>query len=192
MSKRVIVISGLPRSGTSMMMQMLEAGGIEIGTDNRRKPDIHNPKGYYEIEKIKDLKNDSAWIQNMCGKAIKVISHLLYYLPLTLQYSIIFMQRDMQEILISQRKMLNRLGRDNGTVNDGSLAKKFETHLQKVNQWMKNQKNIDFLYINYNTLLVNSSPSIENIQKFLCRPVALDRMESIINLDLYRNRNPES
>jgi len=106
MTQPVIIASGLPRSGTSMMMQMFAAGGIDICADNRREPDTDNPKGYYEFEKVKELQNDSAWVHTMRAKAIKVISFLLYYLPVSLRYKVIFMQRDMQGIVFSQKKCL--------------------------------------------------------------------------------------
>ena len=101
----IIIVSGLPRSGTSLVMSMLLAGGIDIVSDNIRKPDIDNPKGYYEYEKVKTLHKDATWLSEAKGKSIKIISHLLYSLPETLTYKIIFVNRDIQEILASQGKM---------------------------------------------------------------------------------------
>ena len=120
--KPVIIVSGLPRSGTSMMMKMLAAGGIEIHTDHLRKADEDNPQGYYEVELVKHLQHDSAWLHHMKGKAVKIISFLLYYLPLTLRYQIIFMQREMQEILMSQKKMLERSGHSPDREQDDSVV----------------------------------------------------------------------
>ena len=104
----IILVSGLPRSGTSMMMQMLEAGGIEVVVDDIRKADQDNLKGYYELEKIKKLDQESSWLDSAYGKAIKVISIWLYHLPKDKKYKIIFMKRDMAEILASQMKMLKK------------------------------------------------------------------------------------
>ena len=111
----VIIVSGLPRSGTSMMMRMLEAGGVNLVVDNVRGADDDNPKGYYEDERIKNLKEDNSWLDELNDKAIKIISLLLYHLPKTKEYKIIFMLRDMKEILSSQKKMLER---QNGTSDD--------------------------------------------------------------------------
>src|SRR5438132_3246059 len=112
MDSAIIIVSGLPRSGTSLMMQMLDKGGVEVVTDHVRTPDIDNPRGYYEFEKAKKIKEDASWLPEMRGKAFKMVSQLLYALPPTEQYRIIFMERNLDEILLSQEKMLKRLGRN--------------------------------------------------------------------------------
>src|SRR5512136_2813877 len=108
----VVVVSGLPRSGTSMLMKMLEAGGLTLVTDGQRTADEDNPKGYYEVERVKDLANetDRAWLNAARGKGIKVISYLLKSLPADLNYKVLFIRRDLDEILASQKKMLARRG----------------------------------------------------------------------------------
>ena len=110
--KPVIVISGLPRSGTSMMMQMLYAAGLPVITDQLRTADEDNPKGYFEIERIKGLyqENDKSWLVDYKGKAVKIISFLLLHLPAKINYKVIFMERDLDEILASQKKMLQNRG----------------------------------------------------------------------------------
>ena len=107
----IIVVSGLPRSGTSLMMQMLDQAGIEVVTDNIRQADRDNPRGYYEFERVKKMKEDASWLPQLRGKAVKMISQLLYDLPESKQYRILFMERDFDEMLLSQEKMLARLGR---------------------------------------------------------------------------------
>jgi hypothetical protein len=188
MKRALIIVSGLPRSGTSMLMKMLEAGGVEIVTDNLRKPDHDNPKGYYEYEKVKQLQKDSAWLYTMHGKAIKVISFLLYHLPVSLPYKVLFMQRNMQEILTSQKKMLDRLGQQNDTVSDSALAQKFETHLQKITKWITTQKNMDCLSVNYNKILEDPATGASEIQHFLQQPLNIENMVSAVDPSLYRNR----
>ena len=109
----IVVVSGLPRSGTSMMMKMLEAGGIPPVTDELRTADDDNPKGYYEFERVKQMdKGDTAWVADAQGKVVKVISALLKHLPSSHNYQVIFLRRHMSEILASQRKMLIRRGED--------------------------------------------------------------------------------
>src|SRR5713101_4497721 len=108
--EEIIIVSGLPRSGTSLMMQMLENGGVEVMTDNTRTADTDNPRGYYEFEKVKKIKQDSSWLPLTRGKAFKMVSQLLYDLPPGERYRIIFMGRDLDEVLLSQEKMLERLG----------------------------------------------------------------------------------
>src|SRR5438445_13894335 len=105
----IIIVSGLPRSGTSVMMQMLENGGVEVLTDNLRTADTDNPRGYYELEPVKRIKRDASWLPQTRGKAFKMVSQLLYDLPPGESYRIIFMERDLDEVLASQEKMLRRL-----------------------------------------------------------------------------------
>src|SRR5438067_12425110 len=109
MDSEIIIVSGLPRSGTSLMMQMLQRGGVEIVTDDVRTADVDNPRGYYELEKVKKIKQDASWLPQARGKAFKMVSQLLYDLPGGETYRIIFMQRNLDEVLLSQDKMLERL-----------------------------------------------------------------------------------
>lgn len=190
-SNEVIIVSGLPRSGTSMLMNMLHAGGVEIVTDNIRQADHDNPKGYYEYEKIKHLQKDASWIHQMRGKAIKVISFLLYSLPVSLRYKVIFMEREMQEILASQKKMLERSGQPSDTATDKALAEKFSTHLDKVTAWLAEQKNMKCLFVNYNHILQEPLSGAQNIQQVLNRPLNIESMVSVIDPSLYRNRSQE-
>jgi len=134
----ITIVSGLPRSGTSMMMRMLEAGGMEIVMDG---PDEDNPRGYYEFEQVKKIKEDSSWLEDCKGKAVKMVSMLLYHLPEKYHYKIIFMQRDMQEMLTSQALMLKRLGKEDEGISDEVIAEKYEKHLKKIDIWLKIQPN---------------------------------------------------
>src|SRR5438876_12209503 len=111
MTAEIIIVSGLPRSGTSLMMQMLDSGGVEVVTDHVRAADTDNPRGYHEFEKVKRIKQDASWLPLTRGKALKMVSQLLYDLPPGENYRIIFMERDLDEVLRSQEKMLERLNR---------------------------------------------------------------------------------
>ena len=188
MSKPVIIVSGLPRSGTSMMMKMLESGGLRILSDNRRKPDEDNPRGYYEYEKVKDLKKDSTCIYEMEGKVVKVISMLLYYLPPGMDYRIIFMQRNMREILDSQGRMLERLGKPRKKSDDDHLEKGFEEHLNKITDWLADQENMDCMFINYNKIFDDPLLFCARIQDFVGEGLDIKAMSGAIDPSLYRNR----
>jgi hypothetical protein len=184
----VVIVSGLPRSGTSMMMNMLAAGGIEIATDHTRQADDDNPQGYYELEQVKHLQTDARWMHYMRGKAVKVVSSLLYYVPLSLPYKIIFMRRQIDEILASQKKMLDRLGEDSNTVSDDVVRQKFETHLQTIQAWIAARKNMDCLYVDYADILKDPIAGSQVVQAFLGQPLQIEAMAAIVDPDLYRNR----
>src|SRR5688572_12632893 len=111
----VIVVSGLPRSGTSMMMRMLEAGGIPILSDGERPADVDNPFGYYEDARVLDLagRPDRRWVAQARGRALKVVSHLLAHLPHENVYDVILMRRELGDVIASQNRMLERLGEPN-------------------------------------------------------------------------------
>ena len=184
----VIVVSGIPRSGTSMVMKMLSAGGVEIVTDNLRKPDIDNPEGYYEFEKVKRLKDDCSWLSDSKGKAVKIISHLLYYLPNSFDYKILFVRRKMEEILASQRKMFERLQKAPDKIDDLVLSRKFNVHLANIQRWIKGKNNMECLNLNYGETIRDPIGQAKKIVGFLGRSLSVDAMTGVINPDLYRNR----
>ena len=185
----ITVVSGLPRSGTSMMMKMLEAGGIPPVTDNLRTADEDNPKGYYEFERVKQLtKGDVAWLADAPGKVVKVIAALLPYLPATYRYRVIFMQRDMTEVLASQRQMLVRRGEDPNKIPDEVISKLFEKHLRQVNDWVAQQSNVERLDVNYNEMLKNPAPFIAQINAFLGGKLGTAQMAQVVDPSLHRQR----
>src|SRR5713101_7433843 len=140
MNSEIIIVSGLPRSGTSLMMQMLDNGGVAVLTDNIRAADTDNPRGYYEFEKVKKIKQDSSWLPETRGKAFKMVSQLLYDLPTSERYRIIFMERDLDEMLISQEKMLKRLNR--AAVPRDDMKRFYNLHLNKLREWLSQQNTI--------------------------------------------------
>ena len=184
---RLIMVSGLPRSGTSMMMKMLEAGGIPPLTDQIRAADDDNPKGYFEFERAKKLREgDSAWLPEAENKAVKVISALLQHLPSTRHYNIIFLRRAMPEILASQKKMLINRGEDPDKVSDSDMAELYQKHLSQVTHWLAAQANIDVLYLDYGAILKNPGPVPEQLARFLGRDLDLQAMAAIVDPILYR------
>lgn len=184
----IVVVSGLPRSGTSMMMKILEAGGLEIVTDNIRLADDDNPRGYYEFEKVKKLSKDSSWLSTCNGKAVKVISQLLYGLPGNYMYKILFMERKMEEILASQRAMLERLGQVGAGISDELLAEKFRAHLQKIDVWLAEQENMQVLYVSYNEILEDPPMHLAEVNRFLGGVLDGAGMAGSVENSLYRQR----
>jgi hypothetical protein len=185
----VTVVSGLPRSGTSMMMKMLDEGGLPPLTDGIRSADKDNPKGYYEFERVKKLVDgDTGWVAQAQGKAVKVIAALVQYLPPDYAYKMIFMQRNMDEILSSQRQMLIRRGEPTDTVDDGELGTLFQKHLDQVTAWIALQPNIDSLYINYNEVMADPGRHAQTISQFLGGTLDAEKMAQVIDPSLYRQR----
>jgi len=188
----ITIVSGLPRSGTSMMMKLLEAGGLPPLTDNIRTADEDNPKGYYEFERVKQLpKGDVAWLPDAQGKVVKVIAALLPSLPGGYDYRVIFMQRAMPEVLASQRQMLIRRGEDPDKIPDEAMAKLFEKHLRQVDDWIKQQPNVERLDVNYNDMLKKPQPFIEQIAAFLGKRLDRAKMAAVVDPSLHRQRKPE-
>jgi LPS sulfotransferase NodH len=188
-NQAITVVSGLPRSGTSMMMKLLEAGGLPPLTDNIRTADEDNPKGYYEFERVKQLpKGNVAWLPEAQGKAVKVIAALLPHLPAGYQYRVLFMQRAMPEVLASQRQMLIRRGEDPDKIPDDLIATLFEKHLKQVNDWVSQQPNVTRLDVNYNEMLKNPQPFIEQINGFLGNQLDTARMATVVDPSLHRQR----
>ena len=188
-SDTIVVVSGLPRSGTSMMMQMLEAGGMDVLTDGRRTADEDNLKGYYEFEKVKSLKTDNSWLPRAAGKAVKIISELLRHLPGTHSYRIIFMRRAMEEILASQDRMLIRRGVvQSAQADHEEIARIFRKHLQQTETWLSGQPFIQTLYSDHRQVLANPPREAARINAFLNNRLDEAAMAAAIDPSLYRQR----
>ncbi len=185
----VVVVSGLPRSGTSMAMKMLEAGGMELVVDHVRTADEDNPKGYYEDERVKDLADaeDTGWVREARGKAIKVVSPLLNHLPGDARYKVIFMRRDLEEVLASQAKMLDRRGEEHEAA-DGDMIRMYRGHLDKVVFQLRFRENFDALYLDYPDVVSNPRAAAEQIADFVGRGLDVEKMVAVVDRSLYRNR----
>lgn len=184
----VTIVSGLPRSGTSMMMSMLQAGGMPILADNVREADDDNPKGYYEFQRVKQIEQDCSWLEDAKGRAVKMISALLQHLPPAYTYRVIFMQRRIEEILASQRLMLIRRGEPTDAVSDVELAEVFRKHLRQVGRWLDEQPNISVLYVSYQRVLQDPIGEANRLNQFLGSALDVDRMVSAVDTSLYRQR----
>jgi len=189
----VNIVSGLPRSGTSMMMKMLEAGGIDPLIDNVRKADIDNPKGYYEFERVKQIKDDQGWLEDAKGKVVKMVSMLLMDLPEGYHYKIVFMRRELSEVLASQRKMLNRIEGPQPTgeeaeAEDRIMTNNYRQHLIKVHFAMEKRSDVELIYVKYNDFLANPTPHVETVAEFFNGELDMEKMAEVVDPSLYRNR----
>jgi hypothetical protein len=191
MNSRITIVSGMPRCGTSMMMKMLEAGGLEPVTDQERRPDIDNPLGYYELEKVKKIAADASWLPDARGKVFKMVSSLLRFLPAGFDYDIIVMKRNMQEMLASQAKMLERLGTGGGQVDDRKMAALFQRQIQDVDQWLAGQPNVRTLEVQYNDVIADAAGHARRIAAFLAPgsdSLDPEAMARVVTPELHRNR----
>lgn len=188
--EKIVIVSGLPRSGTSLMMSMLDAAGYPPMQDYIRTADADNPKGYYEYERVKQMpEGDTEWLKDAKGKAVKVITALLQHLPKRYQYDVIIMRREISEILASQRKMLERRGEDPDKISDSEMADLFTRHFGEVMDWVKAQKNIRFVEISFNHLLEAPEEQLERVNQFLGGELDTSAMLAKIDQKLYRQRS---
>lgn len=187
----IIVVSGLPRSGTSLMMQILEKAGLPLLTDQLRTADLDNQRGYYEYEPVKFMKaGDLTWLELAKGKVVKVISHLLAYLPSSYPVKVIFMLRDLSEVVASQDHMLKNRGEvEKTTVGDGELVRIFEKHLQDIKSWIAQQPKIEVVYIDYNHLMQDPSTALAPLEGFLGINVTAPGVLSVVDPKYYRQRS---
>jgi adenylate kinase len=187
--KKIIIVSGLPRSGTSMMMKMLAEGGLPAVMDSLRQADEDNPNGYFEIESSKSLKDgDKKWLYDAHGKVVKVISYLLEFLPEDLSYDVIFMEREISEVLASQQKMLQRRN-ETSALTDAEMEAQFREHLRAVKYWTARKSNIRILFVKYNQMVEAPETLCRSIVDFLEIPLDLKAMQSVPSQSLYRNRS---
>ena len=189
----ITVVSGLPRSGTSMAMKMLEAGGMAVLTDGARQADEQNPNGYFELEAVKglDKSGDAPWLLEARGKAVKVVSHLLTWLPETYDYRVIFMERSLDEIITSQNKMLDGRGHaaDAGDVDRAKAS--FERHLDQTRRFLATRSCFRTLTVNYSETVRQPQAAAERIAAFLETDLDVAAMAAVANPALYRNRTDQ-
>jgi len=185
----ITVVSGLPISGTSMMIKMLEAGGLPPLTGNLRAADDDNPKGYYELERVKKMPDGViSWVEDAKGMAVKVISALLEHLPPAYTDRVLFMQRKIDEILASQKQMLVRSGKSTDQVSDEQLSEMYGKHLAKVNAWLDEQTKFSVIYLDYNAMLVDPTKYARQVNQFLDNSLNTQEIAGIIDPNLYRQR----
>lgn len=184
----ITIVSGLPRSGTSLMMQMLNAGGLPVLSDGEREADTDNPRGYLEWERIKQLPKDPTLIAEAEGKVVKVISQLILSLPAGHEYRVVFMQRPLPEVLKSQDEMLRRRGTSESNADTSAIEHAFQRHLIEVNKWLADKANVQVSRVHYHRVLREPKAVAEEVAAFLQVPLDIEAMVQQVDGSLYRNR----
>jgi len=183
----VTIVSGLPRSGTSLMMRMLEAGGLPVLVDNLRAADVDNPRGYYEFEPVKRLKDDPGWVAQAAGRAVKMVYLLLLDLPPGHRYRVLFMRRNLDEVLASQKAMLDRLGKSS-PLDDERMAALFRDQIARFESWVQGRPEFRVLDVSYNAMVTDPAPLAAEVDRFLGGGLDLAAMAGVVDPTLYRNR----
>lgn len=185
----VVVVSGLPRSGTSMVMNMLAAGGLELLSDGARAADQDNPRGYFELERVMALAEDRdrSWLRAARGKGVKIISHLLKHLPRENDYRVILVERALPEVIASQNRMLSNRGEHN-PVDDQATADLYAKHLVSIRGWLSLQANCRLLNIQYRAAVEEPHTVAVALADFVGSGLDAARMAAAVDATLYRNR----
>ncbi|MCB0435709.1 MAG: alkaline phosphatase family protein [Mangrovimonas sp.] len=181
---QIVIVSGLPRSGTSLMMQMINKGGIEALTDDKRQADISNPKGYYEYEPVMALHKDNSWLHKAQNKSLKVVAPLLKFLGPKYRYKVIFMNRDLGEVVKSQQKMIGK----NTESLPVKLFQSYTKHLNQVEVWKEKTPNVELIYLDYKEVLTQTDQAIDKVAKFIGVEMNKEAMKRCIDTSLYRNK----
>ena len=189
MQNAITIVSGLPRSGTSMMMQMIAAGGVAPLVDNVREADIDNPRGYYEFEAVKQVKEDQSWLDEAQGRVVKMVYRLLYDLPPHYSYRVVFMRRDLDEVIASQEEMLRRLGKASDAVPAQQMAGIYRRQLADVAAWLQQQPNFEALDVEYRDVIANTESVVERLNAFLGGGLDTAAMLRVPDRGLYRQRS---
>ena len=184
----VTVVSGAPRSGTSLMMRMLAAGGIPALTDGQRPPDAHNPHGYFEYSPVKRLAEDASWIEAARGKAVKIIYRLLAHLPPRMSYRIVFMQRDLEEVFASQRDMLRAQGDAAASQESACLIPAMAAELRAVKDWLPHQPNMSVRAVPYADVVREPVAWSSEVSRFLGGDLDEAALAAVVDASLYRHR----
>ncbi len=185
----VTVVAGLPRTGTSMMMQMLVAGGLVPLTDGKRVADADNPRGYLEYEPATRLRDDASWVPQAKGKVVKIVAQLLPFLPPPLHYRIIFMHRNLQEVIASQQTMLERQGKAKGTLGPAELAAVLDRQAGDVARVMAARPHVRVLHLDYRKVVRQPAEAARRLNVFLGGKLNVDAMVAAVDPALHRQKD---
>ncbi len=183
----VTLVTGLPRSGTSLMMQMLVAGGLPALQDSHRPADEDNPRGYLEFAPAKNLRGDASWMPHGKGRVLKLVAQLVPFLPSGQSYRIIFMERSLDEVLASQRVMLDRHDRKGAALQTDQLKSAYQKQLDAVNA-MLDQAKANVLRVSHAEAIAKPREIAARVTSFLGLPLDLDAMQAAIDPSLHRQR----
>lgn len=181
---QIVLVSGLPRSGTSLMMQMLDKGGVEALVDGKREADDSNPKGYYEYEPVMSLHRDNSWMKKTKNKSLKVVAPLLKHIDPQFRYKIIFMKRDLNEVVKSQQKMI---GKSTDTLPI-TLLNSYQEQLNHIEVWKEKEPGVELIYIDYKEIIENPDKMSEKVENFIGKKLNKEKMAACVDKSLYRNR----
>ena len=182
------IVTGVPRSGTSLVMQMLAAGGHPIASDGVRGADPDNPRGYFELEAAKRLERDASWLQPLAGRALKLLPTLVPSLPPELRYRVLLVRRRLDEVLDSQRAMLARRGETTTPAEDARLRPAFTAQLARLEAWLAAQDGLVWLRIDHAELLGQPVRAAERLAGFLGGGLDARAMATCIDPALHRQR----
>jgi hypothetical protein len=184
----IYVVSGLPRSGTSMAMAILQAAGLPLFSDGSRLPDEDNLGGYFEHEAVKRIRSDNSWLSQALGKVVKVISPSLEFLPVELNYRVVFMRRDLTEVCASQEQMLRRRGKEPKEGGKSEMIELMQRHLNHIDAWLVSQANVEVLYLNYADLIQQPLVACRILAQFLALESDIEQLAKVVDPCYYRQR----
>ena len=184
----VAIVSGLPRSGTSMMMRMIAAGGVPVLGDGLRAADEDNPLGYFEYEPVKATRRDAGWVAGARGKVVKIVHALLTALPDGYRYRVVMMHRDLDEVLASQAKMLARGGHADGAAPPHVLKRAYASQLRELDRWLDERPQFERLDVHYDEVVADPAGQAERVAAFLDLGGRSGAMAAAVDSTLYRNR----
>jgi hypothetical protein len=185
----IIIVSGLPRSGTSMMMQMLQAGGLKILEDKSKEADDNNPNGYFEYELASKLpEGNDSWLEKAENKAVKVVSYYVQHLSPKHEYKVLFMERNIDEIVMSQRAIAIEDGKKVHKKEVKMMADYFNNHIKQTKQWISLQPNFGVLYLSYNSIIKDPNSAVSSINEFLELELDEEKMKKVVDKKLYKHK----
>ncbi len=184
----ITVVSGIPRSGTSLVMQMLGAGGLALAVDDLRSPDAHNPRGYFELDAVKRLAADTRCIGSARGRAVKVVHALLRHLPGDFDYRVIFVHRDLREVIASQNAMLERSGAASEDCESAGLERLLRVQRDQSERWIQAQGNARLVRVHFSQILADPETASRALAGFLELPLDTAKMAEAVAPALYRQR----
>ena len=186
--KAITIVAGLPRSGTSLMMQMLDAGGMPVLTDQIRQPDDDNPRGYYEFEAVKKVKEEPAWLERAPGHAVKMVYRLLYDLPGGFTYQVVFTRRKLEEVVASQETMLQRNGKGGSELDEAQLVAIYRRQLEQFDAWIESRPNFSIFYVDHHDVLDDTERVAHELNQFLGGQLDVEAMTRVPDRSLHRQK----